>query len=246
MIWHFASLGMEDSIWTCTNGTVNSDYDTTPGDCKLDTKPQPQWVNNWLSNPLRNSVYNTFSKLNNLKMSEPVFNGDYSISPDGNNIRQRIYVFNNSLPSTQLRNVVIIANFSVAAQNINPSFPFTGTWYDLMTDTAVNITNATATINLAPGEFRVYGNRLPTLSTESVVYANDFSIYPNPTSDVFSISVPTSKVEVYNITGQLMRKFEASFDESHMFSINDLTTGIYFVKATDLQGRENTMKLIKK
>ncbi len=246
MIWHFASLGMGDSIWTCTNGTVNSDYDSTPGDCKLDTKPQPQWVNNWLSDPLRNSVYNTMSKLINLKKSEPVFNGDYTISPDGNNIRQRIYVFNNSLPSTQLKNVVIIANFSVAAQNINPSFPFTGTWYDLMTDTAVNITNATATINLAPGEFRVYGNRLPTLSTESVVYANDFSIYPNPTSDDFSISVPTSKVEVYNITGQLMRKFEASFDESHMFSINDLTTGIYFVKATDLQGRENTMKLIKK
>lgn len=246
MIWHFSSLGMEDSIWTCTNGTINSDYDTTPGDCKLDTKPQPQWVNNWLSVPLRNSVYNTFSKLINLKISEPVFNGDYAISPDGNNIRQRIYVFNNSLPSTQLRNVVIIANFSVAAQNINPSFPFTGTWYDLMTDAPVNITNATATINLAPGEFRVYGNRLPTLSTENVVYANEFSIYPNPSSDVFSISIPTSKIEVYSITGQLMKKFEASFDENDTFSVSDLTSGIYFVKATDLQGRESTTKLIKK
>lgn len=246
MIWHFASLGMGDSIFTCSNGTVNTDYDSAPGDCKLDTKPQPQWVNSWLSDPLRNSVYNTFSKLINLKKSEPVFNGDYAISPDGNNIRQRIYVFNNSLPSTQLKNVLIIANFSVAAQNINPSFPYTGTWYDLMTDAAVNITNTTATINLAPGEFRVYGNRLPTLSTDNVMYANDFSIHPNPANEEFFVSIPTTKIEIFSITGQLMKKYEASFDDNHAFTVSDLTKGIYFVKATDTQGRENTTKLIKK
>lgn len=246
MIWHFASLGMGDSIFTCSNGTVNTDYDATPGDCKLSTKPQPQWVNNWLGDPLRNSVYNAFSKFINLKKSEPVFNGDYTISSDINNLRQRIYIFDNALPTTQLKNVVVLANFSVDTQNINPSFPYTGIWYDLMTDAQVNITNTTATISLAPGEFKVYGNRLPTLSTDNIVFANEFSIVPNPTTDVFSISVPTSKVELYTITGQLVRKFEASFDENHTFSIEDLTSGIYFVKAIDNQGRENTMKLIKK
>lgn len=246
MIWHFASLGMGDSIFTCSNGTVNTDYDATPGDCKLSTKPQPQWVNNWLGDPLRNSVYNAFSKFINLKKSEPVFNGDYTISSDINNLRQRIYIFDNALPSTQLKNVVVLANFSVDSQNINPSFPYTGIWYDLMTDAQVNVTNTTATISLAPGEFKVYGNRLSTLSTDNIVFANEFSIVPNPTTDVFSISVPTSKVELYTLTGQLVRKFEASFDENHAFSIGDLTAGIYFVKATDNQGRENTMKLIKK
>ncbi|WP_415060057.1 alpha-amylase family glycosyl hydrolase [Flavobacterium sp.] len=246
MIWHFASLGMGDSIFTCSNGTVNTDYDATPGDCKLSTKPQPQWVNNWLGDPLRNSVYNAFSKFINLKKSEPVFNGDYTISSDINNLRQRIYIFDNALPTTQLKNVVVLANFSVDTQNINPSFPYTGIWYDLMTDAQVNITNTTASISLAPGEFKVYGNRLPTLSTDNIVFANEFSIVPNPTTDVFSISVPTSKVELYTITGQLVRKFEASFDENHTFSIEDLTSGIYFVKAIDNQGRENTMKLIKK
>ncbi len=246
MIWHFASLGMGDSIFTCSNGTVNTDYDATPGDCKLSTKPQPQWVNNWLGDPLRNSVYNAFSKFINLKKSEPVFNGDYTISSDINNLRQRIYIFDNALPTTQLKNVVVLANFSVDTQNINPSFPYTGIWYDLMTDAQVNITNTTATISLAPGEFKVYGNRLPTLSTDNIVFANEFSIVPNPTTDVFSISVPTSKVELYTITGQLVRKFEANFDENHTFSIEDLTSGIYFVKAIDNQGRENTMKLIKK
>jgi len=148
MVWHFASLGMGDSIWTCTNGTINSSYDAIPGDCKLDTKPQPQWTQNWLADPLRNSVYNTYAKLNALKISQPVFNGAYSISPNGNNIRQRIYVFDNSLPASQLKNVVILANFSVANQNITPDFPYTGTWYDLMAETPLNVTSTTAQITL--------------------------------------------------------------------------------------------------
>ena len=40
MIWHFGELGMNNSIFTCNNGTVNTPDDATPGDCKLDTKPQ--------------------------------------------------------------------------------------------------------------------------------------------------------------------------------------------------------------
>jgi hypothetical protein len=47
MIWHFADLGMDDSIYTCDDGSVNSEGDATPGDCKLATKPQPQWANSW-------------------------------------------------------------------------------------------------------------------------------------------------------------------------------------------------------
>ena len=39
MIWHFSELGMNQSLFTCNDGTV--------GDCKLDTKPQPQWSENW-------------------------------------------------------------------------------------------------------------------------------------------------------------------------------------------------------
>jgi hypothetical protein len=31
-----------------SNGSVNSPSDGTSGDCKLDTKPQPQWIGNWL------------------------------------------------------------------------------------------------------------------------------------------------------------------------------------------------------
>ena len=246
MIWHFQELAMDDSIFTCNNGTVNTDYDTASGDCKLDTKPQPQWVENWMGDALRNSVYNTYSKLINLKKNEPVFNGDYSISPNGNNIRQRIYVYNNSLPASQLKNVVILANFSVASQNITPDFPYTGTWYDLMTDAPVNVSSTSAQITLAPGDFRVYGNQLPsTLNVDSFDLRDDIVLAPNPANDSFSITVSTVKVEIYSITGQLVKRFENNFDTNHRFDVSELNKGVYFVKVKDVDNREKSLKLIK-
>lgn len=248
MIWHFGALGMNLSMYTCSNGTVNSESDTTPGDCKLDTKPQPQWTNNWLTmtSPNRQQVYNDWKRLIQLKINEPVFEGDYAISTDGSNIRQRIYIFDNALPSNTLKNVVVIANMSVASQNINPSFPYTGTWYNLMDNTPVNVTNATATITLAPGTFRVYGNQpANTLGNDDYNALANVSLYPNPTSSTFSIKGQVYKVEVYSITGQRVKLYENITSEDYQFDINDLNSGIYLVKAFDGNNNSSTMKLIK-
>ena len=40
--------------------------------------------------------------------------------------------------STQLKNVVVLTNFDVTAQNVTPSFPYDGVWYDLMDTTGDN------------------------------------------------------------------------------------------------------------
>jgi hypothetical protein len=67
MIWHFAELGYNDSIFTCNNGTVNTTSDAISGDCKLDTKPQLQWTNNWLGDANRSAIYNNYAKIIDLK-----------------------------------------------------------------------------------------------------------------------------------------------------------------------------------
>lgn len=243
MIWHFADLGYDDSIYTCDNGTVNTESDPTPGDCKLSTKPQEQWTNNWLSVPARQTVYNNWAKMINMKINEPVFEGNYAISPDGNNIRQRIYVYNDALPSTQLKNVVIIANYSVAAQSINPSFPYTGTWYNLMDGTSMSVSNASATISVPAGEFRIYGNQLPALGQEEFETMENVSLYPNPSADTFALNTDAERVEVYSITGQLVRTFgRKSVGED--YNVSDLTSGLYLVRVID-GGRQKTIRLIK-
>lgn len=247
MIWHFAELGMDDSIWTCNNGVVNSDYDggVPAGDCKLDTKPQPQWTNNWLSVSQRAQIFSDWSRFIDLKITEPVFEGSYSFSPDGgNNLKQRIYIFNTSLPLDKIRNVVVLANFSVESQTINPNFYTTGTWYNLMDNSSFQVTNTTAPITIPAGQFRVFGDRATTLSNDTFDLSDSVVLYPNPSNDYFSINTNTSKVEVYAISGQLVKSFDNQ-SSGYQFNISDLKAGIYMVKITDSNNRLKTSRLIK-
>lgn len=245
MIWHFADLGMNNSIYTCTDGSVNTEADTTTGDCKLATKPQPQWVNNWSAVPQRAQIYNDWAKMIALKRNNPVFNGSYSISPNANNVKQRVYVFDNSLPSTQLKNVVILGNFSVAALAITPDFPYTGTWYNLMDNTSINVTSTSATMTIESGGFRIYGNKPATLGINDFSTINEVSLYPNPAQGSFSIKGQVAKVQVFSLTGQLVKAFDNVVSEEYQFDINDLSKGVYLVKVLDEYNNSKTLKLIK-
>ena len=246
MIWHFGALGMQNSIYDCNNGTVNTESDPTPGDCKLNTKPQPQWTGNWLAVTERAKIYNDWAKMNSLKINEPVFEGSYSISPDGNNVKQRIYIYDNALPSTQLKNVVVLANFSVANLTIVPSFPYTGTWYNLMDNSSINVTDVNAPISINAGQFFVYGNKLPALSINDNEITKSMILSPNPTINYFTLSANTTNVEIYSMTGQLVKNFKNNFNNETQFEIGDLNNGIYLVKVTDTSDREVTLKLVKK
>ncbi|MFY0482749.1 alpha-amylase family glycosyl hydrolase [Flavobacterium sp. PLA-1-15] len=245
MIWHFQELGMDDSIYTCNNGTVNTENDVITGDCKLDKKPQPQWVENWLTSPSRSPIYDAYSRFISLKINEPVFNGSYAISPDANNTKQRIYIYDNNLPSTQLKNVVVLANFSVANQNIVPDFPYTGTWYNLMDNSVVNVTSTNAVINVPSGQYRIYGNK-PALLDKNEFGMTKATLFPNPSNNFFQINVVTKEVAIYSITGQLVKEFKGGFNSDYTYSIDGLNQGIYLVKVTDENDNHTSIKLIKK
>ena len=244
MIWHFADLGMDDSIYTCTNGTVNTESDATAGDCKLATKPQPQWTENWLGDPQRLKIHNDWKRLIALKTTEPVFEGNYAISTNGSNLKQRIYIFDNTLPANQIQNVLVLANFSVSSQPITPDFPYTGTWYNLMDNTPIVVTSTSAPITLGAGDFRVFGNKPSVLKTNTFDLNSSVQLYPNPSSEKFSINSATHKVQIFSVTGQLVKTFENQSAE-YQFNISDLTKGMYLVKVTDHENHEKTMKLIK-
>jgi 1,4-alpha-glucan branching enzyme len=246
MIWHFGELGYDPSIFTCSNGTVNSQTDATPGDCKLDNKPQVQWQNGgWLLNSTpRAKIYNDWAKMINLKKTEAVFSSNYSIN-SGTTLTPKLYIFDDAIPITQLKNVVVLTNFNVNPTDVVPNFPYGGTWYDLMDNSTINVTDLAAPISIAAGQFKVYGNRAPAnLVNETFEFKNNLTLSPNPTSDYFSIDGNTSKVLIYSITGQLVKTFEKQTSE-YQFSINELNKGIYFVKTIDDSNREKTIKFIK-
>lgn len=247
MVWHFAELGMDNSIWTCNNGVVNSDYDGNgDGDCKLDTKPQPQWTENWLADTNRSQVYSDWSRLNALKVNEAVFEGDYNITSGTQTPRISIYTGNENTSGSELKNVIVIANFSVTNQNVNPNFPYSGDWYDLMDETGSSIVNgATTSINLEPGGFRVYGNKASTLSADSFETALGLKLFPNPTNNMFSINKNINILNVYSVTGKLVKTFTGTFQKGHNFDVSNLKQGLYLVKTKNDLGEEKTMKLLK-
>lgn len=242
MIWHFGELGWDLSIFTCNNGTVNPSGGTD-GDCKLDTKPQPQWANNWLGTAQREKIYYDWKRMIQLKKDEAVFEGSYTLA-SANTLTPKVYISDAAVPPTGLNSVVVLSNFNVTAQTITPDFPFTGTWYNLMDNTPLEVTNTAAPINLQPGEFRIYGNQTVVLGTDDNVMAQ-VALYPNPTSHIFALNVATAKVEVYALTGQLVKTF-GSNEVFGTYDVSNLNTGMYIVKVTDQDNRQSALKLIRK
>ncbi|KRD63210.1 alpha-amylase [Flavobacterium sp. Root935] len=245
MIWHFGELGMDDSIFSCNNGTVNDDSGAIPGDCKLDTKPQPQWTENWIGDSNRNKIYNDWAKMITLKTVEPVFLGTPTMT-NANSLLINIKIENSALTAAQLKNVLILANFDTTAQNVATGFPYPGTWYNLMDNTSINVTDVNAPINLPPGDYRIYGNKTANLAIDDFEKANMVSLYPNPVSDYFTLNSAFKKVQVYSVSGQLVKSFTSNNNADFQFGVSELQTGLYLVKASDENHKTQVMKFIKK
>ena len=245
MIWHFGDLGMENSIFTCNNGTVNLPGGGD-GDCKLDTKPQPQWANNWLTDAVRSQIYEDWSKLHKLKIEEPVFEGDYTMS--SGDFTPRIDIFDTSIPTTELRNVIILANFDVNTLTVDTNFPagVTTTWYDLMDPTgSTTVSNSTTTLAIPAGQFRILGNQPSSALSIDDEALSLFTIYPNPTHSSFSINSNVSDIEIYDLTGKMVKSFKGDFTKNDTFDISGLNTGMYIVRVEDSNNKTKTTKLVK-
>ncbi|MEM0541659.1 alpha-amylase family glycosyl hydrolase [Flavobacterium sp. j3] len=239
MIWHFGALGWDDSLFLCSNGTVQFN-----DGCKLDTKPQPQWAENWLQNPARANVYNQWARQIDLRIREDVFeNGQFAwnFSQVG---RPRLDVWTSTSPTPSLSYVFVLTNFSDSTYNVPGGFPFTGNWVNLMDNTTLNVTNQNQNVSIEPGGYRIFGNQQSALD----IVNNEFrslALYPNPTSGSFTINGLVSKVDVYSVTGQLVKSFDSISTENYQFDVNDLNRGVYLVKIVDANNNTKTTKLIK-
>jgi hypothetical protein len=90
----------------------------------------------------------------------------------------------------------------------------------------------------------MYGNKPSSLSTTKYDDLKKVSLYPNPSTNHFVLNVNTERVQIFSITGQLVKKFEKK-PSNYQYQISDLEKGIYLVKVSDENNREKTMKLIK-
>jgi autotransporter-associated beta strand protein len=83
-----------------------------------------------------------------------------------------------------------------------------------------------------------------SLSTDPFEPSSEIELYPNPAKNSFSISKTANLIEIYNLTGQLVKSYK-NIEINQSIAIESLQTGIYSVKITDNNNNISTQKLIK-
>ncbi|RVU01361.1 alpha-amylase [Mucilaginibacter limnophilus] len=133
MFWQFAELGYDISIEQ--NGRTGN-------------KPI-LW--NYNDVPERKALYNTYKKYINMKLKNPVFGtGDVTGNLAG--------AFKTLTLKSANVDVVVVGNYDVTAQTATVTFTKTGTWYDYVTNTTMNVTNTSTSATLQPGEYHIYSS----------------------------------------------------------------------------------------
>lgn len=133
MLWQFGELGYDVSI---NQGG------------RTGNKPI-YW--NYNTDPNRRHLYGVYAKMIKIKEKNAVFaSTNYTYSLGG------------AIKTIQLKdasaNVEVVGNFDVVPQTGSINFPATGTWYDNITKTSINVTSLPYSMTLQPGEYHVYSS----------------------------------------------------------------------------------------
>lgn len=133
MIWQFGEVGYDISI-------------NVPG--RTDPKPI-HWE--YMNDANRHHLYTIYSRLIRMRTKNEVFN-----------TKTFSYGTSGAIKYVQLtgtsNKVEVVGNFDVVSQSSSISFPSTGSWYDNITGTTINVPSIPYTITLAPGEYHVYSS----------------------------------------------------------------------------------------
>lgn len=209
MIWQFGELGYDVSIFQCPDETMPEPYGNDQ--CKTDPKPV-QW--DYLQETPRKRIYDVVGSLNRLRALKPnAFLTNTITGNLGNDLKKQLII---NHPDLQL---AAIANFDVTAQDLLVTFPSAGTWYNYLSGGAFTASGAAQTINLQPGEYRVYINQsipegivTPGNHTSSIDKLN-IKIYPNPVQKNATVQydLPTAGNVSINIIDQFGRKIATVF-----------------------------------
>ena len=233
MIWQFGELGYEFSINRCADGSINSG-------CRTDEKPIAFNLG-YDTNVNRKAVYDTWAKIISIRNANPVFRSktytveSNNLTNDPNGLITRIFVYDNALTSG-IKNVVVLANYTTAAQNVVPYFPYTGQWQNLMDNSVFTVVSATTPTLLQPGEFRIFGNYTGTnLSTIDVNAENKLSLQigDNPVKNGIARLIyhkaKNGEIFIYDMSGKKMDSFKLTNENGTYELKTNYPAGSYLV-----------------
>jgi glycosidase len=243
MIWQFGELGYDYSINTCTDGT------TVKEDCRTAAKPI-RW--DYQQDANRRSLYNTYKAMALLKR-QAVFSAPTSYTQNLGGAVKTISIANADLA------VVTYGNFDVETQNATITFPSTGTWYNYLTGTTLNVTSTSMAMALQPGDYGVYTSRrlavVNPLATRAQQTASfQLSLVPNPAAGTTTVAyqlpaAATASIAVQNLLGQTVRQLaparQAAGAQAQALPLQGLAPGVYLVRLQADELTQTTRLLVQ-
>lgn len=252
MMWQFGEMGYDFALNRCEDGTIKNDCRTSPKPVRWD----------YYNNTNRRKLLNIWAAILKLRTTEEAFStNNFQLDAGSGSKAKKIRLNHSSM------DVIVMANFDVADQTINPDFQYTGVWYEYFSNTSTTITNTQSGILLKPGEYRIYtSKKLPeyketftlgnNISVQEIAAENQkIEIYPNPATDKISVQISsvqaqTATLALYDMGGkEVLNWGEQKLEKGNNALTLDLTVngvlkeGIYLLKAQG-QTIATTQKLI--
>ena len=252
MMWQFGELGYGygDSGEQCLDDGSGNTCSSSQAPGRTDAKPI-RW--DYQNDSDRVDLYNTWSDIINLRMKTNAFtypdDSYYALSGGVKYIR----LFSEDT------DVVVIGNFGVTSTTQTVDFTQDGTWYDYFGESTISVSNGQSTMDLGPGEFRIFTtkNFRTSVSVEEngegdqpaqfMLYQN----YPNPFNPTTNLTFEIAEagdvtLEVYNMLGQkvaeLVNGRKAAGVHTVQFDASDLSSGIYITRLSSA-GNVQTIKM---
>jgi glycosidase len=170
MIWQFQERGYDSSINANGGRTAN--------------KP-PLWQ--YMTDPNRKALYDAYSNMIKFRLSNPALFNSSSFSYDFNSGLYKIFQIAD--PAAGGKKITVVANMDVTAQTKSVAFQTTGDWTSVITNgngtgvngaagTSFNVSSATQSITLQPGEYHIYVS-VPSCATALPVATSAISYCQN-------------------------------------------------------------------
>ncbi|GHN01268.1 hypothetical protein WSM22_27570 [Cytophagales bacterium WSM2-2] len=230
MIWEYGEYGYDKSINACQNGTVDN-----TGACRLD--PKPVLVTSYLQDDNRVALQKHIADLIRLRKNYDVFTTKGTATIALSSLVHQMTLKNTPYTATpsdsSKMNAQIAANFDVSAQIVQVAFSHTGTWYDYYNQGApVNVTSATLSVTLQPGDFKLYTDvkiksGVVTSVQEELSYG--ITLFPNPVNGQLRIesNVEVASINVRTMTGTV---FTPHRIDGNTWDVSTLSPGLYIVE----------------
>ncbi|MDO5656552.1 MAG: alpha-amylase family glycosyl hydrolase [Flavobacteriaceae bacterium] len=243
MIWQFGELGYDFGINRCENGTYNNDCRTAPKPVAFEL--------GYDTDAERHAVYNEWSQILNIRLANDVFKTNtYTI--ESGNLLPKIKIWDSNIPSTELNNVIVLANFQTTSAVVTPNFPNTGTWFNLMNNTSLQVTSTTQTVQLQPGEFKIFGNQpAESLHVQDLMPEAEigFRVVNNPVVNqviqIEFLNQQAGELHMYDIQGKLIHSEKVTQGIEKLQLPTRASTGLYILVFTSGNQKFSQKLLIK-